>query len=638
MRRQHWFLVAATLTLLLAAFFRLWLLSDVPPGLAQDEVLDAGMPAYILAGNHAFFFRQGFGHEPLYHYFGIPFYLALGENVLAARLPAVTLGLLLVALTLRWARREFGSGTAVLAGLGLAISWWPIVFSRVGIRPILEPVLLVLFAWFWPKRPYLAGLFLGLSVYSYTGARVVFAIPALLAFYSFLTRRGKGEKGGKEVRGALIVLGVALVVALPLFLTLRADPTLQQRVDQLAGPLEALQDGDAGPILESVVNTLGVFSFTGDPRWTYTLPERPLFDWGTAVFFYGGLLLALWRWRQPKFALVLIWLGVTLLPSAVTPQSPSTVRLVGALPVVYVLLGVGGTAVYQFLVNKKPFRGLERPLLAVVLVALFAVNVYRTVNDGFVRWPQAETTRLNHYQTVLLDIARHWRENPAENLVVADAFFEPIDRDSLIFNLGNNPQARWVQTGPAVAGAVVWPVGGNGRFYVPEFAPIHSTLLASAGLSQEPLFRSEAEPSFAVYALPERPLFSGTRLNPEVSFDNLITLEGYTLYPLESEKILHLITLWRVDALLPPDLRAFIHLVDEGGHLVAQHDGFDAASAELQIGDRVIQHHVIDLNNMSGSLQLYAGLYTLHDQVRLKPVGQSMEIVVLGAGINIDEK
>ncbi|MFZ1400849.1 MAG: hypothetical protein WAS33_28355, partial [Candidatus Promineifilaceae bacterium] len=261
-----------------------------------------------------------------------------------------------------------------------------------------------------------------------------------------------------------------------------------------------------------------------------------------------------------------------------------------------------------------------------------------TVNDGFVRWPQAETTRLNHYQTVLLDIARHWRENPAENLVVADAFFEPIDRDSLIFNLGNNPQARWVQTGPAVAGAVVWPVGGNGRLYVPEFAPIHPTLLASAGLSQEPLFRSEAEPSFAVYALPERPLFSGTRLNPEVSFDNLITLEGYTLYPLESEKILHLITLWRVDAPLPPDLRAFIHLVDEGGHLVAQHDGFDAASAELQIGDRVIQHHVIDLNNMSGSLQLYAGLYTLHDQVRLKPVGQSMEIVVLGAGINIDEK
>lgn len=634
--RKRWLMVA-TLTLLLSAFFRLWLLIDVPPGLAQDEVLDAGMPAYILAGNHAFFFRQGYGHEPLYHYWGIPFYLALGENVLAARLPAVTLGLLLVALTLRWARREFGSGTAVLAGLGLAISWWPIVFSRVGIRPILEPVLLVMFAWFWPKRPVVAGLFLGLSLYSYTGARVVFAIPALLAVTFYLMQKGKEAKWRKEVRGALIVLGVSLVVALPLFLTLRADPTLQQRVDQLAGPLEALQAGDTGPILESVANTLGVFSFTGDPRWTYTLPGRPLFDWGTAVFFYVGLLVALWRWRQPKFALVLIWLAVTLVPSAVTPQSPSTVRLVGALPVVYLLVGLGGTAVYSYLVRGKSVQAV-RPLVTAVLVALLAINVYRTVDDGFVRWPQAETTRLNHYQTVLLDIARHWKENPAENLVVAEAFYEPIDRDSLIFNLGTNPQARWVQTGPEVAGAVVWPVGGNGRLYVPEFAPLHSTLGAAANLPDEPLFRSAVEPSFAVYVLAERPSPLGTRLNPEVSFDNAITLEGYTLYPLESEKVLHVITLWRVDAPLPPDLRAFIHVVDEGGNLVAQHDGFDAAPAELQVGDRVMQHHLIDVNNVNGPVQLNAGLYTLQDQIRLKPVGQSTEIVVLGAGINIDEK
>lgn len=637
MRGKHWFLVAATLTLLLAAFFRLWLLIDVPPGLAQDEVLDAGMPAYILAGNHAFFFRQGYGHEPLYHYWSIPFYLALGENVLAARLPAVTLGLLLVALTLRWARREFGSATAVVTGVGLAVSWWAIVFSRVGIRPILEPVLLLVFAWFWPKRPYLAGLFLGLSLYSYTGARVVFAIPALLAFYFFLTQRREAARWGKQVRDALIVLGVALVVSLPLFLTLWADPTLQQRVDQLAGPLEALQAGDLQPILQSVVSTLGVFSFTGDPRWTYTLPDRPLFDWGTAAFFYAGLFVALWRWRQPKFAFVLIWLGVTLIPSAVTPQSPSTVRMVGGLPVVYLLVGVGITAVYHYLVSQKSLKA-ARPLLAVVLLALLAVNVYRTVNDGFIRWPQAETTRLNHYQTVLLDMARHWKKNPAANMVVADAFYEPIDRDSLILNLGTKPNVRWVQTGSEVAGAVVWPEGGNGRLYVPEFAPLHPTLSAAAGISQEPLFRSEAEPSFAVYALSERPQFLGTALNPPVLFENVITLEGYNLYPFGADKILHLTTLWHVDAPLPVDLRAFIHVIDSGGNIVAQHDGFDAAPGELQVGDRIIQHHIIDLNEVSGPVQLQAGLYTLHEQIRLKPIDQSMDVVVLEAAMSIDEK
>jgi 4-amino-4-deoxy-L-arabinose transferase-like glycosyltransferase len=153
-----------TAVLLIAAIFRLFMLHDVPPGLSQDEVLNADIVQFIRGGYHALFFREGYGHEPLYHYFSVPFQVLLGDNVLSIRLPAVTLGLLLVALALRWARREFGMRTAVLAGAGLAISWWPIVFSRVGIRPILEPVLLLLFAWFWPKRPWLAGLFLGLSL------------------------------------------------------------------------------------------------------------------------------------------------------------------------------------------------------------------------------------------------------------------------------------------------------------------------------------------------------------------------------------------------------------------------------------------------------------------------------------------
>ena len=271
--------------------------------------------------------------------------------MLSIRLPAVTLGLLLVALTIRWSRREFGTRTAVITGLGLAVSWWPIIFSRIGLRPILEPVLLVLAAWFWPKRPWLSGLVLGLSLYSYTGARVVFAIPVLFAVWT-LTQRRRGAEMKTAIKSALVVLGVALLVAAPMFLTLWADPSLQQRVDQLAGPLEALQNGDTGPILQSVMTTLGVFSFTGDPRWTYTVPGRPLFDWGTAILFYGGLVIALWRWKQPRYAYVLIWLGVTLLPSAVTPQSPSTVRLVGALPVVYLLPGLAVTAVLNYLAVK----------------------------------------------------------------------------------------------------------------------------------------------------------------------------------------------------------------------------------------------------------------------------------------------
>ncbi len=602
-----------TAVLLIAAIFRLVLLHDVPPGLSQDEVLNADIVQFIRGGSHALFFREGYGHEPLYHYFSVPFQVLLGDNVLSMRLPAVTLGLLLVALTLRWARREFGARTAVLTGVGLAISWWPIVFSRVGIRPILEPVLLLLFAWFWPKRPWLAGLFLGLSVYSYTGARVVFVIPALLVGYYFLTQRRKDTKEEKGVKAALIVLGISLLVALPLFLTLRADPTLQQRVDQLAGPLAALQAGDPQPILQSIVDTVGVFSFTGDPRWTYTLPDRPLFDWGTAVFFYVGLLLALWRWRQPRYTFVLIWLGVTLIPSAVTPQSPSTVRLVGALPVVYLLVGLGITAVYHILTTRKPVtdrQKLRSSLFALLLVALLSVTAYRTISDGFIRWPQAETTRLKHYQTVLLDIARDWRANPTDNLVVAEAFYEPIDRDSLIRNLGQDPQARWVQTGPEVAGAVVLPAGGNGRFYVPEFAAPNLDLLHLSGIAASPQFRSSNEPSFAVYPLPTDPMLAVQLIDP-IPFEGAISLRGYEILPPEPGKPLVVFTLWRVEMGLPADLSVFVHLVDGADVIVAQHDGLDAAATTLQRGDMILQRHLLPLDDLlpPAEYALFVGLY-----------------------------
>ncbi|MCP4421945.1 MAG: hypothetical protein GY805_35475 [Chloroflexi bacterium] len=640
LNQKQRFLWWMTAVLLLAAFFRLFAIQDVPPGLSQDEVLNADIVHFIRGGYHALFFREGFGHEPLYHYFSVPFQYLLGDNVLSIRLPAVTLGLFLVALTMRWVRREFGVTTAVISGVGLAISWWPIIFSRIGIRPILEPVLLLLSFWFWPKRPLLSGLILGLSLYSYTGARVLFLIPLLLAVYWLFMQRERGVEEKNLAFYATIVLAMALLVSAPLFLTLRADPTLQQRVDQLAGPLEALQEGDVEPILQSMVATVGVFSFTGDPRWTYTLPQRPLFDWGTAVLFYAGLALAFWRWKQPAYATVLIWLGVTFIPSAVTPQSPSIVRLVGALPVVYLLPSLAVTAVITKLksTNRSIFqKAIAKRLLILIFSLLLLLNLSRTVIDGFIRWPQTETTRLNHYQTVLLDIARHLRESPAENLVIAEAFFEPIDRDSFIRDLGKDPQARWVQTGNEVAGAVVFPVGGNGRFYVPEFAAPAPDIMKLAGIDTTPQFRSQTQPSFAIYELPAAP-HTLKSISP-ILLGESVSLIGYEIFPPSQESQLIVYTLWRVEKQLPPDLAAFVHLQDAEHEIVAQHDGFDAATVTLQSGDVVLQRHILQAERplQPADYTLFVGLYTRGNDQRLLLPDQTDRFMLMTSLI-IDEK
>jgi hypothetical protein len=623
---ERTFLIAATAILLVAALFRMVALRDVPPGLAQDEVLDADIAGFILEGRHALFFREGYGHEPLYHYWAVPFRVLLGDNLLSVRLPAVFLGLLLVAGTMRWARRDYGLLAAAVAGTGLAVSWWPIIFSRIGIRPIAEPVWLVFAAVVWPRRPWLAGLFLGAAIYSYTAARTIFVLPLLVALYLLLARP-QDSSPWNSLRAAILVFLVAVACYLPLALTLRADPTLQQRVDQLAGPLEAARAGDFRPVLQTTLATLGVFSIEGDPRWTYSIPGRPLFDPLTALLFYGGLAIAIARWRTARYALLLLWLAITLLPSALTPQAPSTVRLVGAMPVVYLLPGLAASWLWQRLRQRSTGRTITRWAVAVAGIVLVLLNAGRTIRDGFQLWPQSAETRLR-YQTTLLEIARHWDEQQgAGALVVADAYFEPIDGDSLRRNLGRPLPARWIQVGPDVAGAVVWP-GEVSLLYVPEYALAPAAFFAVAGAGSEPAYRSSQPPGFAVYSLPVAP--DPPEHGMQATFEETIALTGYSTNA-NSDAVAQLVTYWMVLAPLPADLAIFVHVVDANGNIVAQHDAFDAAAALLQPGDTVAQLHPLPAG-LQEQATIRLGLYRRGDGSRLHHDGAPSDAVLLPAG------
>jgi hypothetical protein len=653
------YVLAATAVLLLAALMRFVLLQDVPPGLAQDEVLDADIAQFIWQGQHALFFREGYGHEPLYHYFAAPFAPLLGDNVLAVRLPSVILGLLLIAAAMRWLRRDFGSLVAVVAGALLAVSWWPIIFSRIGIRPLMLPLFLVGMAYFWQRRPWLAGLCLGLSLYTYTAARVVFLIPLLFIAYQFMERRLSRWRPGPNPAlpvtrylPPLLILLLTGLIYLPLGLTLRADPTLQQRVEQLSGPLDALRAGDAGPIWETTRATLGIFSLTGDPRTTYTVPDLPLFDPVTAVFFHLGLLLLIWRWRQPRYALLLIWLLVGLIPSAVTPDAPSIIRLIGAMPVVYLLPALflgevvlpGLKRIAYYVVRKSSrLRTTHYALRTLHLIAFFliAISLARTVHYGFVVWPQMDEVRLEKYQTVWLDVARHVQvESFEQPLLMTDAFYLPITADTLRRNLGYDARPRWLQTGPTVAGALVLPWEGNGRLYVPEYAPIPPVLLTAAGMADSPGYRSPDFPTFAVYELPRETPIPTNLVG--ITLAEQMTLIGYELDEGAGERPLQLLTYWQVMAPLPPDLAAFVHLTGADPRPLAQHDGLDAAPATLQPGDLLIQRHLLPLpaDRPAEPLTLAVGLYRRDSGQRLTYITSEQtttDQIVLVTGLRLDE-
>ncbi len=665
--RQYRWIAAATALLLLGAVFRLVALQDVPPGLAQDEVLNADIVTFIRGGEHAFFFSYGYGHEPLYHYWSVPFQMLLGDNYLSIRLPAVVLGMLLIALALRWARRDFGAVAAVVTGFGLAVGWWPVIFSRIGLRPIMEPVLILVAVLLWPvagaghhqhriPRTVLAGAVLGLTLYTYTAARVLFVLPLLFGLYNLAMSWLSARRSSASVTTSLtpaayreqaalaaIVLLIMGVVSLPLFLTLRSDPTLQQRVDQLSGPLDALQEGDLGPVMTTTTATLGAFGLTGDPRWTYSLPDRPLFQPVIAVMAIVGLALALWGWRRPQMAFAVIWLAVGLVPSAVTPDAPSSVRLVGAMPVIYLMPGIALAAVVLRLRQRQSSRpdrvAAYRIAVALGFGILGIIAITRTVRDGFTLWPQALETRLK-YQSVLLDISRDIRltgdgpqlDGTASQVsppVIADGFFEPIDDASLRRDYNGDLQARWVQTGAEFGGAIVWPDANRpgspvaSYLYVPEFAAVAPGLLAQAGIDEIPTFRSDGDPSYAVYQLSPPADLIPSPLRFTDAGTVLLALNGVALRPSrdadEASEAIILYTDWFVESELPADLAIFIHLVDASGQVVAQYDGLDAAASTLHPGDRFLQRHVVDLPNdlSDDSYSLRLGLYRRTDGARL---------------------
>ncbi|MGB1252636.1 MAG: ArnT family glycosyltransferase, partial [Candidatus Promineifilaceae bacterium] len=588
--------------LLTAAFLRIGNLRGVPPGIVRDEALNFDIARRIRDGQHRFFFREGFGHEPLYHYFAAPFEPLIGPNLLAVRLPSIILSVLLIAALAAVGARLFNRSTGVLAAAFAAVSWWVIIFGRIGLRPILLPLILLFALATWHKRPWLAGIFLGLLFYTYTASRVfVLLIPLDFAISALAHPR--------TFRNSFKRAAAAIAVALPLVITLLRDPSLDQRVQQLAGPLAALQTGDITPLLTNLLRTLGAFGFTPDPNPSYVLTTAPLVPPLIGLCIYAALGWAIWQSRVVFFkqannnaqrdrALTLLLLlgswGIGLLPTVLADEAPSAIRLIGTVPATFLLLGYFLTSAFGRIPNPLP-----RVALPIILLLL---TLNTTLSQGFQQWVALPKTQ-QKYQTIFSDIARYWDSSAQKQIVVADGWYEPVKKDSLLLQIGQDTPIRWVQSHHAL----VLPATAT-DLYVPEYAVPIGPLSQKVQLNENSLrYRSTAAPSFAVYKLPtELPLTPFPAPYLFVSADNQpqITLAATEV----TNDGTGLITAWEVQTPLASDLAIFVHVIDKAGTIIAQHDGLDAVAASLITGDRILQYHPLQVADWQ-TVDLRIGLY-----------------------------
>ncbi|MFZ0544564.1 MAG: glycosyltransferase family 39 protein, partial [Candidatus Promineifilaceae bacterium] len=337
-------------------------------------------------------FSAGWLTNPTLPLFILAFPLKLfGASTLGIRLLSPFIGAVTVPALYFSGRRWFGPPVALLASILLTGSHLHIHYSRLGLTNVWDPLLallvfgLIYAAWLSGRRPtwLLAGLAVGLTPYLFTTAHLFpFMLPLILL--ALLLRRPYPPGYLRNLAAAGIL---ALVVALPQFLFYRAnDVVFMDRANTL-GIFQSnwfVEEGtrtgqnSADILAQQFRQALFAFQSGQDTSNAYN-PGRPLLSFAPAVFLTIGIGLALWRLRQLRYQLLLIWLGVTLFTAAFLIQSPpSSHRLLIAVPAVYLLIAVAlGWLGQQLLTVLRLNRAYLLPaLLTLALLMSFSDLVF----------------------------------------------------------------------------------------------------------------------------------------------------------------------------------------------------------------------------------------------------------------------
>lgn len=212
-----------------AFFIRYIYLSDIPPGINQDEAM-AAVDAWALSqyGTDRYgmqwpvhFQAWGYGQmSVLLSYCMIPFIKLFGFNTVAVRIPMVLASVAGVALVYLISCKIFSKNTALAVMAFTAINPWQFMQSRWSLDCNLFPHVFLLGFYLLlcglEKRSclYLSMVFFGLTFYCYGIA--VYSVPVFLFVYAIWCL-WKKVFSLKEI---LISVGIFMIVTLPEILTM----------------------------------------------------------------------------------------------------------------------------------------------------------------------------------------------------------------------------------------------------------------------------------------------------------------------------------------------------------------------------------------------------------------------------------
>lgn len=162
-----------------------------------------------------------------------------------------------------------------------------------------------------------------------------------------------------ELPWAGLFAGAAALAAAPVVIYFAVYPEhLFLRSSQLwIFDASRIQGSSLVACLENVWGYLLAFCLRGDPNWRHSFLGKPLLNLWEACLIRFGVGAAMWRWKRPACRLPLLWLVVQILPATPAVEStqpPNTVRMIGAMPAVYLLVAAGTWEAFRPLKTRDP--------------------------------------------------------------------------------------------------------------------------------------------------------------------------------------------------------------------------------------------------------------------------------------------
>ena len=711
-------IAAVAIIAAIAIFLRFYQIEQVPPGFNSDEAVGAvGAVETLRSGLKLYYAGQGGGGALGFYIAAIAFAL-FGPGVATIRGTAAFAGVVSVVVTYLATREMFrilpASGQApfapgqpgsqeslnrarllaALAALALATSLWHTQSSRVAFAAIGVPFLQVPGNYFlWRglntgRRVYfvVSGVFLALLAYIYMSGS--FAPFVYLSFFLMQWAIAAIPSPNRwppllrqHFRNLVICAAVALVLFLPMLYFYFSSPELATgRAQQAMFTNPLINKGDPwGTLWHSLWGNLASFGistswFLGRPPANLMLPVP------VSLLFLLGFAVSLWRVRRPPYLFILLYWGIMIVPSILSPDSiPHPLRALGASPAAYTLVAVGVVALvdgakrlaaliwargsHQLPLPRRAVHGLTVALL-LALTLVIVPPLYAGFHNYMTVWPKTNDAQAAfHVYAVDLAAEMSKETNPQASFLLPrhTAAGDVNPNYTVMFFYTGQAGYAWVVDDEATLEETLKDaVSGRDVVHVIRWKTSKHTGADPKEIMRYYLEKHGHFADIRLFKYYNIETFQLDRVGPDLTdpplapvssdFGGAITLTGYAFGgasssgPVEAASVPAGELVWsrlrfRLEDAVQEDLKASVIIADSAGHVVGQIDKllmnniYHQGSTQWEPGTEVDAYFLVPVAHATapGPYHLDVAVYGASSQVRLPlPSGEPSRAVALG--------